>query len=304
MKAAFIFSGQGAQCVGMGKDLCAASPAAAAIFSEADKVLGWSVSSVCFEGPEDKLTESRCCQPAIYTVSAACLAAFKERLPGVAPVGCAGLSLGEYAALSAAGFFSFADGLKLVAKRAELMDAACKESSGGMASVLGGEVSVIKEVCAACGIDVANYNCPGQVVISGAKELVEKAGEELKAKGFRKVIPLKVAGAFHSRLMKTAGERLAGPLEQTAVKAPSLPVVQNFTGKLESDPAAIKANLVSQVAGSVRWEDCVKALSELGADTFIEFGPGSVLTGLVKRIDSAKSLFNVSKAEDLAKLPQ
>jgi len=302
MKAAFIFSGQGAQCVGMGKDLVAASPAAAAVFAEADKALGWSVSSVCFEGPEEKLTESRHCQPSIYTTSAACLAAFKEKFPGVEPVGCAGLSLGEYAALYAAGFFSFQDGLKVLAKRAELMDAACKEAVGGMASVLGGELPVIQEVCAACGIDVANYNCPGQVVISGGKDLVAKAVEELKAKGFRKVIPLKVAGAFHSRLMKGAGEKLAGPLSETPAKAPSIPVAQNFTGKLESDPAAIKANLVSQVAGSVRWEDCVKSLSALGAEAFIEFGPGNVLTGLVKRIDPSKGLFNVSKAEDLAKL--
>lgn len=301
MKAAFVFSGQGAQSVGMGKDLMAASPAAAAVYAEADKVLGWSVSSICFDGPEEKLTESRNCQPAIYTTSAACLAAFKERFPGVEPVGCAGLSLGEYGALYAAGFFSFADGLKLIARRGELMDEACKATSGAMASVLGGEVAVIREVCAACDIDVANFNCPGQVVISGTKEGVEKAVAGLKERGFRKVIPLKVAGAFHSRLMKTAGERLAEPLSQTAVASPKIAVAQNFTGKIESDPAAIKANLVSQVAGSVLWEDCVKSLSALGVDTFIEFGPGSVLTGLVKRIDATKALFNVGKADDLAK---
>jgi [acyl-carrier-protein] S-malonyltransferase len=302
MKAAFVFSGQGAQAVGMGKDLVAASAAAAAIYAEADKTLGWSVSSVCFEGPEAKLTESRYCQPAIYTTSAACLAAFKEKFPGVQPVGCAGLSLGEYGALCASGFFSFADGLKLIARRGELMDEACKATAGAMASVLGGEPATIKEVCAACGVDVANFNCPGQIVISGDKDGVAKAVEELKAKGFRKVIPLKVAGAYHSRLMKAAGEKLAEPLSTTAVAQPKTPVAQNFTGKVESDPSKIKANLVSQVAGSVLWEDCVKTLAELGADTFIEFGPGNVLTGLVKRIDSTKALFNVAKAEDLAKI--
>jgi len=286
----------------MGKDLVAASPAAAAVFAEADKVLGWSISSICFEGPEDKLKESRFCQPAIYTTSAACLAAFKEKFPAVEPVGCAGLSLGEYGALAAAGFFSFADGLKLIARRGELMDEACKETQGGMASVLGGEVQVIKEVCAECGIDVANYNCPGQVVISGTADGVTKAVEGLKAKGFRKVIPLKVAGAYHSRLMKQAGEKLREPLAATNVTALKVPVAQNFSGKVETDLAIIKANLVSQVAGSVLWEDCVKELSGLGADSFIEFGPGNVLTGLVKRIDATKTLFNVSKAEDLSKL--
>ncbi len=302
MKAAFIFSGQGAQCVGMGKDLVAASKAAAAVFEEADKVLGWSVSSICFDGPEEKLTETRNCQPAIYTMSAAALAAFKERFPNVEPAACAGLSLGEYGALYAAGFFGFAEGLKLLARRAELMDEACKATNGAMASVLGGEPAVIAEVCAANGIDVANLNCPGQIVISGVAEGVAKAVEELKAKGFRKVIPLKVAGAFHSRLMKSAGEKLAEPLSKAVVAAPRVPVAQNFTGKLESDVAAIKGNLVSQVAGSVRWEDCVKSISASGVDTFIEFGPGAVLTGLVKRIDSTKALFNVGKAEDLGKL--
>jgi len=302
MKAAFVFSGQGAQSVGMGKDLVAASPAAAAIFAEADKTLGWSVSSICFDGPEAKLTESKYCQPAIYTASAACLAAFKEKFPNVQPVGCAGLSLGEYGALCASGFFSFADGLKLIARRGELMDEACRETAGSMASVLGGEPQVIKEVCAVCDIDVANFNCPGQVVISGTREGVAKAVEELKAKGFRKVIPLKVAGAYHSRLMKKAGERLAEPLSKTPVSALKFPVAQNFIGGLETDLVKIKGNLVSQVAGSVRWEECVKALSGLGAEAFIEFGPGNVLTGLVRRIDSAKTLFNVSKAEDLAKI--
>lgn len=303
MKAAFIFSGQGAQSVGMGKDLCETSPAAAAVFKEADGVLGWSVSELCFNGPAEKLTESRYCQPAIYTTSAACLAAFKERFPSVKPLGCAGLSLGEYGALLCAGFFTFSDGLKLVARRAELMDASCKESAGGMASVLGGDVEIIRQVCEDCGIDVANYNCPGQIVISGVKTGVEKAVAALKEKGVRKLIPLNVAGAYHSRLMKKAGESLREPLSQTPCKAPGCPVAQNFTGGLESDPAKIKANLVEQVAGSVRWEGCVKSLSGLGAEAFIEFGPGAVLTGLVKRIDGTKALYNVSNAGDLAKIP-
>ncbi|OGV58187.1 MAG: [acyl-carrier-protein] S-malonyltransferase [Lentisphaerae bacterium GWF2_52_8] len=302
MKAIFVFSGQGAQFVGMGKDLKEASPAAAAIFAEADKILGWSVSGVCFEGPEEKLTESRYCQPAIYTMSAACLAAFREKNPSVQALGAAGLSLGEYAAMYAAGVLSFANGLRLVARRAELMDEACRQSDGAMASVLGGEVPAIREVCALCEIDVANYNCPGQVVISGARPGVEKAIAALKEKGFRKVIPLKVAGAYHSRLMQEAGDKLRDVLAQTPMNAPTLPVAQNFIGAVSpQDLTVIKDNLYRQVAGSVRWEDCVRALAALGADTVIEFGPGAVLTGLAKRIDGQLATANIGSLEGLEK---
>jgi [acyl-carrier-protein] S-malonyltransferase len=299
MNVAFVFSGQGAQTVGMGKSLNEGSKAAAEIFAEADKVLGWSISEICFEGPEEKLTESRFCQPAIYTMSVACLAAFQEKFPELKPVGCAGLSLGEFAALKAAGVFSFADGLKLVAKRGELMDEACQETEGGMASVLGGDLDIIKEVCKDCDIDVANYNCPGQIVISGQKELVVKAVEDLKARGLRKVIPLKVAGAYHSRLMAEAGTRLQAVLDGVPMSDPVLPVYQNFTGGKVDNIKDIRQNLVSQVAGSVRWEECVKALIAAGADTFIEFGPGNVLTGLVKRTDREQKLFNIGTMDDI-----
>lgn len=299
MKAAFVFSGQGAQFVGMGKDICEQSDAAATIFKEADQVLGWSVSDICFNGPEEKLTESRFCQPAIYTTSVACLAAFQEKYPDINPVGCAGLSLGEYAALFASGVFSFADGLKLIAKRGELMDEACKETQGGMASVLGGDLDIIKAVCQECDIDVANLNCPGQVVISGDAEKVKDAVTSLKEKGLRKVIPLKVAGAYHSRLMKGAGDKLNSVLADVALSKPSCPVAQNVTGTIVDDPEAIRTNLVSQVAGSVLWEDCVRTLIAQGADTVIEFGPGNVLTGLLRRTDSEIGSANIGKAADL-----
>jgi [acyl-carrier-protein] S-malonyltransferase len=209
------------------------------------------------------------------------------------------LSLGEFAALKAAGVFSFADGLKLVAKRGELMDEACQETEGGMASVLGGDLDIIKEVCKDCDIDVANYNCPGQIVISGQKELVVKAVEDLKARGLRKVIPLKVAGAYHSRLMAEAGTRLQAVLDGVPMSDPVLPVYQNFTGGKVDNIKDIRQNLVSQVAGSVRWEECVKALIAAGADTFIEFGPGNVLTGLVKRTDREQKLFNIGTMDDI-----
>ncbi len=299
MKAFFAFSGQGAQAVGMGKDLCDANSAAAEIFAIADKTLSWPVSDVCFNGPEEKLTESRFCQPAIYTMSCAALAAFKQKFPQVTPVGCAGLSLGEYAAMFAAGVFSFEDGLKLVARRAELMDAACRETDGGMASVLGGEEGLISEVCKACDIDVANFNSPGQIVISGQKSKVEAAVNMLKEKGVRKIFPLKVAGAFHSRLMFKAGEQLKPVLDDTPMNSPAVPVFQNFTAEAAASVDEIKSNLVSQVAGSVRWEGCVRRMIAAGGDTMIEFGPGAVLAGLLKRTDSNIAAFNINSNESL-----
>lgn len=294
MNAFFAFSGQGAQTVGMGKDLCEAFPAAKAVFDKADEVLGYSLSSICFEGPAEKLTETRFCQTAIYTMSCAALAAFREKYPEIRPVACAGLSLGEYAALFAAGAFSFEDGLQLLQQRAELMDEACKAACGGMASVLGGDVEVIAEVCAACGIDVANYNCPGQIVISGAADKVKEACAELANRGFRKVIPLTVAGAFHSRMMAGAGEKLASVLANAPVSMPEVPVFQNFTGEVPADVAELKSNLAKQVAGSVRWESCVRKAAELGADTMIEFGPGAVLTGLLRRTIPEMNKININ----------
>lgn len=299
MKAFFVFSGQGAQTVGMGKDLAEAFPEAKALFDEADAVLGYEQSSIIFNGPAEKLTESRYCQPAIYTMSCAALAAFKTRYPDVTPVGCAGLSLGEYGALYAGGAFTFAEGLRLLAQRAELMDKACRATSGGMASVLGGDTEIIKEVCAACEIDVANFNSPGQIVISGEKVKLAKAVEELKARGMRKIIVLNVAGAFHSRLMKPAGEALEKVLEESPVAMPRIPVYHNFTAAPAADVAQLRANLAAQVAGSVRWEECVRNMVAAGGDTMIEFGPGNVLTGLLRRTLPEVRGLNVNSAETL-----
>ncbi len=299
MKPVFVFSGQGAQSVGMGKDLFENSQAAASVFKEADSVLGWSVSEVCFNGPESKLTESKICQPSIYTMSAACLAAFAEKNPEAKSLASAGLSLGEFAALCSAGVFSFADGLRLVARRGELMDECCKKAKGGMATILGGDVGIIRQVCAECDIDVANLNCPGQVVISGAEEKVTRAIAGLREKGFRKVIPLKVAGAYHSRIMKDAGDALKGVLDGIPMKDPVIPVAQNYVGTCVSNVCEIRNNLVSQVAGSVKWEDCVNSILAGGADTVIEFGPGNVLTGLVKRINANVATFNVNSIDSL-----
>ncbi len=302
MKPFFVFSGQGAQAVGMGRDLVEAFPAAKARFDEADAVLGYDQSSIVFEGPAEKLTESRYCQPAIYTMSCAALDAFRSRFPEVKPVACAGLSLGEYGALYAGGAFDFASGLRLLAQRAELMDRACRSTSGGMASVLSGDPDVIREVCAACGIDVANYNSPGQIVISGEKEKLAKAVEELKNRGMRKVVVLNVAGAFHSRLMAPAGEALKPVLEASAMTLPTTPVYHNFTAAVAGSVEELKANLASQVAGSVRWEECVRAMVAAGGDTMIEFGPGNVLTGLLRRTLPEVPYFNVNSAASLESL--
>ncbi|HBC89089.1 MAG TPA: [acyl-carrier-protein] S-malonyltransferase [Lentisphaeria bacterium] len=299
MKPVFVFSGQGAQAVGMGKDLFEQSPAAAAVFKEADSILGWSVSDLCFNGPEAKLTESRYCQPSIYTMSSACLAAFSEKKPEIKALASAGLSLGEFAALYSAGAFSFADGLRLVAKRAELMDECCKKAKGGMATILGGDPSVIRQICQECDIDVANLNCPGQVVVSGSEEKVTKAVSVFKEKGFKKVIPLKVAGAYHSRMMKDAGEALKPVLEGIPMKDPMIPVAQNYVGTCVKSVCEIRSNLVSQVAGSVKWEECVKAILSTGADTVIEFGPGNVLTGLAKRINANVATYNINSMDSV-----
>ena len=299
MKPFFVFSGQGAQSVGMGKDLAESSAAARKIFDTADDVLGYSLSSIIFEGPEDKLTQTLYCQVAIYTMSCAALEAFREKFPGVEPCGCAGLSLGEYGALYAAGAFDFVTGLKLLAKRAGLMDVACQEIRGGMASVLNGDVEIIREVCAECGIDVANYNSPGQIVISGEKEKVTAAVAKLKERGIRKVIELNVAGAFHSRLMASAGVALVEPLAAADIAMPEVPVYHNVTAAVANDVDELRKNLADQVSGSVLWDDCVRAMVSAGGDTMIEFGPGNVLTKLCSRSIPEVKTVNINTAAAL-----
>ena len=299
MKAFFAFSGQGAQAVGMGKDIYDNCAAAKAVFDEADSILGFALSDIIFNGPAEKLTESRYCQTAIYTMSCAALEAFRARFGQVEMVVAGGLSLGEYAALYAAGAYSFGDGLKLLAERAMFMDEACRESRGAMASVLGGDAAAIKEVADECDIDVANFNSPGQIVISGDADKVAAAIESLKARGMRKVIPLTVAGAFHSRLMAKAGERLGGVLATAKIAMPAVPVYQNFTAEPPTSVEELKRNLVNQVAGSVMWYQSVEKVYASGADTMIEFGPGNVLTGLLRRTVAEMNGININSLESL-----
>ena len=294
----FMFAGQGAQAVGMGRDLAEVSPAARRVFEQADAALGRSISRICFDGPAEVLTESVNCQPAIYTMSLACLAAFQEKA-ACQPVVAGGLSLGEFAALTAAGVLDAAAGTRLVAERGRLMQEACRASEGSMAAVLKGDNAVIAAVCAASGIDVANYNCPGQVVISGTKAGVAAASAELSAKGMR-VMPLTVDGAFHSRLMQPAADRFVAVLAAASLSAPAIPVAQNVVGTLVAETELIRTNLARQVSGSVRWEECVRAMLAAGAEALIEFGPGKVLCGFAQRIDKSVPVCNVGSAADLA----
>ena len=283
MRLGYMFSGQGAQFPGMGRDLYEGSSAAKAVFESADEVLHRSISRLCFDGTPEELTACANCQPAIYTMSQACLAAFHERFPDVVPAVCGGLSLGELSALSAAGVFSFEDGLRLVAKRGELMDVACRETHGGMAAVLGGDPSEIEAVCLEAGADVANLNCPGQIVISGEDGALSKAVAALEGKVTRAVM-LTVAGAYHSRLMDTASRQFGEVLAGVSMNAPAVPVVQNVTGDVVDDPGVLRRNLTLQVCSSVRWESCARAMMSR-SDMLVEFGPGTVLCGFMKRID-------------------
>ena len=302
MKAFFVFSGQGAQSVGMGRDLCDTSSAAKAIFDRADRALGYKLSDIIWNGPMEKLTDSRFCQTAIYTTSCAALAAFQEKFT-ISPVACAGLSLGEYAAFYAGKAFDFETGLKLLQRRGELMDAACKANPGGMASVLGAEREVVEKVCREVDLDVANYNSPAQIVISGPKEKIDAACAKLREAGVRKIVVLNVAGSFHSRLMHSAGEELKSALAAAKITTPEVAVLHNYTALPAGTPDEIRANLAAQVSGSVKWEMCLRyAVENLGADTVIEFGPGNVLTGLARRTIEGLTLVNINSSASLDEL--
>ncbi|NDV61861.1 ACP S-malonyltransferase [Puniceicoccales bacterium CK1056] len=300
MSKGIIFSGQGAQKVGMGQSLFEGSPTAKALYEKADEVLGWKLSEISFNGPEETLTETRVCQPALYVHGFTVYTLLEEAGKTGDISLAAGLSLGELTALAAAGSFSFEDGLRVVAERGRLMQEACDATDGAMASMIGGEVEAVKELCAAHDVDMANLNCPGQIVISGETAKVGQAVEAAKAAGtFRMVVPLKVAGAYHSRLMEPARVKFEEFLQGVEIKEPQLTVLSNTTGKAVKTAAEIREALAKQVVSSVLWEDCMREAASMGVTDFYECGLGAVLAGMAKRTDRSWIVKSIAEFADL-----
>ncbi|WP_028909231.1 ACP S-malonyltransferase [Prevotella sp. AGR2160] len=292
---AFVFPGQGSQFVGMGKDLYDKYPLAKKLFDEADEILGFKISEIMFAGTDEQLKETKVTQPAVFlhsVISALCLGeAFQPDM-------VAGHSLGEFSALVASGALSFEDGLKLVAARANAMQKACEKNPGTMAAIIALPDEKVEEVCHEVSTDKdvvvpANYNCPGQLVISGTVDAINKACELLKAAGAKRALPLKVGGAFHSLLMQPAKDELQAAIEATTFHAPKCPVYQNVDAKPHTAPEEIKANLIAQLTSSVRWTASVQHMIADGATEFIECGPGKALRGMIGRIDKTVSAHGI-----------
>lgn len=296
-KTALLFAGQGAQVVGMGKDLAEKFPGAKAWFDRANVALGYDLSGICFNGPEAGLTKTENAQPGIFLVSWVCFELLKEHVPNLKFEATAGLSLGEFTALTAAGAMSFEDGLRVVRQRGKFMQEACDVTRGGMAAVIGLDEMPTREVCAEAGVVLANLNCPGQLVISGEADKITKACELAKTKGAKRAISLTVAGAYHSPLMASAQPKLRDELAKIKIPAPAVPVISNVTAQAHGSD--ISARLVEQVCASVRWEESMRALLAQGFTRFIELGPGTALSGFMKRIDKTAQMLNVSDVASL-----
>ena len=305
MKTALLFSGQGAQAVGMGKDLAAAFPVAAELFAKADTILGYSLSQTAFEGPAEELTKTSVCQPALYTHGLAALTMLKEKVPSLSFDAAAGLSLGEFTAHAAAGTFDFETGLRLVDQRSRFMQEACEATEGGMAAIIGADEQGVRNLAAAADVDVANFNSPGQIVISGEKSKIALAVGMAKEYGARKAVELTVAGAFHSRLMEPAYQRLSAVLAETPIVMPRVAVVGNVDARPAESPDAIRKSLADQVTGSVCWTASIEyMIDHLGITRFLELGPGGVIAGLVGRIRKGSEVISISDVASLeAALP-
>jgi [acyl-carrier-protein] S-malonyltransferase len=298
-KTALLFAGQGAQVVGMGKDLAEKYPSAKTWFERANAVLGYDLTAICFQGPDPELTKTEHAQPGIFLVSWIAFELLKERIPGLRFEATAGLSLGEFTALASAGAMQFEDALKAVRERGRFMQEACDATRGGMAAVIGLDESTTREVCAEAGVVLANLNCPGQLVISGEEEKIDRACELVKAKGARRALPLPVAGAYHSPLMASAQPKLKATLGSMLIQSPAVSVISNVTGKPHESPESIRERLVEQVTSSVRWEESMRYLLAQGFSRFIELGPGTALSGFMKRIDKNAHMLNVGDAASL-----
>ena len=293
-KIALLFAGQGAQSVGMGRDLAAHHPAAGELFQQADEILGRSLSGIAWKGPLEELTKTSNCQPALYVHGLACLAALRGVTGEFAIEAAAGLSLGEWTAHAAAGTFDFATGLKLVETRGRLMDMACAATAGAMAAMIGADENSVRGLAADTDVDVANINAPGQIVISGETAKVELAVSLAKERGIRRATLLNVAGAYHSRLMNSAYEQLERPLLEAELRLAGFPVMSNVTGGVVDTLPEIRRALRDQITSTVRWSECMENLLERGCDFFIELGPGEVLAGLLRRTRKDVDVISVS----------
>jgi [acyl-carrier-protein] S-malonyltransferase len=302
-KIAYIFPGQGAQSVGMGRDLYDSYPSARSIFEKADEVLGLALTELCFEGPEEELTMTINAQPALVTVAFACLSAIMADA-GTAishPSFVAGHSLGEYTALAAAKVLDFPATVKLARERGRLMHEAGQKQPGAMLAVLGMEEAVLAEICKEAGVWLANINCPGQLVISGAKDNIARAKELAEARGARRAVPLAVSGAFHTPLMQPAVDGMSQAISSLEFHNPAIPVVANTSAKPMIEAEQVKKELLTQLCNSIQWQRSVEYMVNEGVSTFIEIGPGNVLTGLIKRINRDVTAINIGDVQSVKK---